>query len=60
MIAQARGAEKLAVARAAGAGHLIDAGEDLRTRVLGLGGADVVCDTVGGIDDDGVARDRRR
>lgn len=48
VIAQARGAEKLAVARAAGADHLIDASEDLRARVLELGGADVVYDAVGG------------
>ncbi len=48
VIAQARGADKLAVAGAAGADHLIDAGEDLRTRVLELGGADVVYDPVGG------------
>ncbi|MDK3018136.1 NADPH:quinone oxidoreductase family protein [Pseudodonghicola flavimaris] len=48
VIAQARGADKLAVARAAGADHLIDAGEDLRQRVLDLGGADVVYDAVGG------------
>ena len=48
VIAQARGPEKLAVARAAGADHLIDAGEDLRARVLELGGADVVYDAIGG------------
>lgn len=48
VIAQARGAEKLAIARAAGADHLIDAGEDLRRRVLDLGGADVVYDAIGG------------
>ncbi len=48
VIAQARGADKLAVARAAGADHLIDADEDLRARVLELGGADVVYDAVGG------------
>ena len=48
VIAQARGTDKLAVARAAGADHLIDAGEDLRARVLELGGADVVYDAVGG------------
>lgn len=48
VIAHARGADKLAVARAAGADHLIDDGEDLRARVLDLGGADVVYDAVGG------------
>lgn len=48
VIAQARGADKLAAARAAGADHLIDAGEDLRARVLDLGGADVVYDVIGG------------
>ena len=48
VIAQARGTEKLAVARAAGADHLIDADEDLRNRVLALGGADVVYDSIGG------------
>ncbi len=48
VIAQARGAEKLAVAEAAGADHLIDASEDLRQRVKDLGGADVVYDAVGG------------
>ncbi|WP_170450824.1 NADPH:quinone oxidoreductase family protein [Ruegeria arenilitoris] len=48
VIAQARGADKLAVARAAGADHLIDADEDLRERVLALGGADVVYDAIGG------------
>jgi len=48
VIAQARGADKLEVARKAGADHLIDASEDLRERVLELGGADVVYDAVGG------------
>lgn len=48
VIAYARGAEKLDVARAAGADHLIDDAEDLRERVLALGGADVVYDAVGG------------
>ncbi|MFC6688417.1 NADPH:quinone oxidoreductase family protein [Jhaorihella thermophila] len=48
VIAQARGRDKLEVARAAGADHLIDAEEDLRARVLELGGADVVYDAVGG------------
>ncbi|MCL6283203.1 NADPH:quinone oxidoreductase family protein [Ruegeria sp. 2012CJ41-6] len=48
VIAQARGAEKLEIARKAGAEHLIDASEDLRERVLQLGGADVVYETIGG------------
>lgn len=48
VIAQARGDDKLAVAKAAGADHLIGADEDLRARVLELGGADVVYDAVGG------------
>ena len=49
VIACARGAEKLEVARAAGAHHLIDAGAgDIRERVKALGGADVVYDPVGG------------
>ncbi|TNF58106.1 MAG: NADPH:quinone oxidoreductase family protein [Rhodobacteraceae bacterium] len=49
VIAVARGADKLAVARAAGADHLIDAEEpDLRGAIRALGGADVVYDPVGG------------
>ncbi|WP_170429544.1 NADPH:quinone oxidoreductase family protein [Ruegeria arenilitoris] len=48
VIAQARGADKLAVALAAGADHLIDAADDLRTCVKELGGADVVYDAIGG------------
>lgn len=48
VIAHARGADKLAVAQAAGADHLIDDSEDLRARVLELGGADVVYDAIGG------------
>lgn len=48
VIAHARGRDKLEVARAAGADHLIDDSEDLRTRVKELGGADVVYDAVGG------------
>jgi NADPH2:quinone reductase len=49
VIACARGAEKLAVAEAAGAHHLIDSEDgDLRDRVRALGGADVVFDPVGG------------
>ncbi len=48
VIASARGAAKLAAARAAGADHVIDAGADLRAEVKALGGADVVYDTIGG------------
>ncbi|MEP4197596.1 MAG: NADPH:quinone oxidoreductase family protein [Aliishimia sp.] len=49
VIAVARGAEKLAIARAAGADHLIDAEVgDLRQALLDLGGVDVVYDPVGG------------
>ncbi|WP_112324242.1 NADPH:quinone oxidoreductase family protein [Oceanibium sediminis] len=49
VIAVARGADKLAVAHAAGADHLIDSDtDDLRDRVKALGGADVVYDPVGG------------
>ena len=49
VIAAARGAAKLDVAKAAGADHLIDTAEDnLRERVKALGGADVVWDPVGG------------
>ncbi|GAB4386161.1 NADPH:quinone oxidoreductase family protein [Albidovulum sp.] len=49
VIACARGAAKLSVARAAGADHLIDSEtEDIRSTVRALGGADVVYDPVGG------------
>lgn len=48
VIAQARGAEKLEIARQAGADILIDASEDLRDRLLDLGGVDVVYDAIGG------------
>ncbi len=49
VIAAARGPERLTIAEAAGAQHLIDPGtEDLRDRVKALGGADVVFDAVGG------------
>ncbi len=49
VIACARGADKLAVARKAGADHLIDAeADDIREAVKDLGGADVVYDPVGG------------
>jgi NADPH:quinone reductase len=48
VIAIARGKEKLAAARAAGAAHAIDAGADLKAGIRALGGADVVYDAVGG------------
>ena len=48
VIAHARGPEKLAIAKAAGADHLIDASEDLRSKVKELGGADVVYEAIGG------------
>lgn len=49
VIACARGPEKLAIAQAAGADHLIDSDtDDLRSAVKDLGGADVVFDPVGG------------
>jgi len=49
VIACARGADKLEIARRAGADHLIDASrEDIRAACLALGGLDVVYDPVGG------------
>lgn len=49
VIASARGAARLEIARRAGADHLIDSEtEDLRLAVKALGGADVVFDPVGG------------
>lgn len=49
VIAAARGADKLEVARHAGAAHAIDTGAgDLTEAVRALGGADVVYDPVGG------------
>jgi len=49
VIAVARGKDKLAVARRAGADHLIDSEtDDIREAVKSLGGADVVYDPVGG------------
>ena len=49
VVACARGADKLAVAKAAGADHLIDSESgDIRAEVKALGGADVVYDPVGG------------
>lgn len=49
VIACARGADKLAIAKAAGADHLIDASrQDIREACKALGGVDVVYDPVGG------------
>lgn len=49
VIASARGDDKLRIAAAAGADHLIDSDVgDLRDAVKALGGADVVYDAVGG------------
>ena len=49
VIAVARGADKLEIARRAGADHLIDSDSaDLRAEVKALGGADVVYETIGG------------
>lgn len=48
VIAHARGAGKLQVAKEAGADHLIDSEKDLRAKVKALGGADVVYDAIGG------------
>jgi len=49
VIACARGAAKLEIAKQAGADHLIDSDDgDLREQVKELGGADVVYDPVGG------------
>ncbi len=48
VIGVARGAAKMAVATAAGADHVIDAGDDIAAKVKALGGADVVYDPVGG------------
>lgn len=48
VIAVARGAEKQAIATAAGAAHVLDPEDDIRAVVRGLGGADVLYDPVGG------------
>jgi len=49
VIAVARGADKLAVAKAAGADHLVNSEtDDIRETVKALGGADVVYDPIGG------------
>jgi NADPH2:quinone reductase len=57
VIAVARGADKLAVAKAAGAHHLIDSDTgDIRAEVKAIGGADVVYDAVGGAGFDAALR----
>lgn len=49
VVAVARGANKLDVAKSAGADHLIDSDDpDLITKIKALGGVDVVYDPVGG------------
>ena len=49
VIAVARGADRLAIAKSAGAHHLIDSyRDDIRARLKALGGVDVVYDAVGG------------
>lgn len=48
VIAVARGARKMDVARTAGADNVLDVDADLRAEVKALGGADVVYDPVGG------------
>ncbi len=49
VIAVARGQDKLAVAKAAGADHLVNSEtDDIRAVVKALGGADVVYDPIGG------------
>jgi NADPH:quinone reductase len=48
VIAVARGEAKQALARAAGADHVIDAGADLKAELRALGGVDVIYDPVGG------------
>jgi NADPH2:quinone reductase len=60
VIAVARGADKLEVARRAGAHHLIDSDTaDLKAAIKALGGADVVYDAVGGAAFDAALRATR-
>lgn len=60
VIAVARGAEKLALAQAAGAHHLIDSDTpDLKSALRDLGGVDVVYDPVGGAAFDAAMRATR-
>lgn len=60
VIASARGAEKLAVAQAAGADEVIDSDvPDLKDRLRALGGVDVFYDAVGGAGFDSTLRAMR-
>ena len=60
VIASARGAEKLAIARTAGADDVIDSDHpDLKSALKDLGGADVVYDPVGGAAFDAALRATR-
>lgn len=59
VIAVARGAEKLSIAQAAGADHLIDADADILAEVKALGGADVAYETIGGAVFDAALRSLR-
>ncbi len=60
VVAVARGPERLAIAEAAGAAHLIDGADgDLRTALKALGGVDVVYDPVGGAAFDAALRGTR-
>lgn len=60
VIASARGADKLAIAREAGADHLIDSdAPDLKEVLRALGGVDVVYDVVGGAAFDAALRAAR-
>lgn len=60
VIASARGEEKLAIARAAGADEVIDSDDpDLKDRLKALGGMDVVYDPVGGAAFDAALRATR-
>ncbi|MBJ2149925.1 NADPH:quinone oxidoreductase family protein [Paracoccus sp. IB05] len=60
VIASVRGAEKAAIARAAGADEVIDSdAPDLKDRLRALGGIDVTYDTVGGAGFDAAMRATR-
>lgn len=60
VIAQVRGDDKAAIARAAGADAVVDADEpDLKAALRALGGVDVVYDTVGGLGFDAAMRATR-
>ena len=59
VIAVARDAARLEIARAAGAHYLVDGGADIAAEVKALGGADVVYDPVGGASFDAALRATR-